>query len=323
MNGFWRHTFGLLSPGGPRARLPILIFHRVVAQRDELFPGEVTADEFDHICGWLNAWFEVRPLADAVQALRTGQLGARCLCVTFDDGYADNHDVALPILIRHGLVATFFVSTGFLDGGRMWNDSVIEAVRHCPSDCLDLRGSVAESLGTLPLQSAADRRGAVDRIIRATKYLQPSVRREWVSAIESASGAQLPNDLMMTSGQVRALKSAGMEIGAHTVTHPILLRLPLDEAAQEIDDGRKALESICGVPIRLFAYPNGRPNEDYGEEAVRLVKDMGFDAAVSTSWGVARYGVDVFQLPRFTPWDRSRSRFAARMARNMLAPDGV
>ena len=123
--------FRALQPPGPRGRLHTLIFHRVLPQRDPLFPGEVTAQDFNAICRWLKAWFHVLPMDQAVQQLREGSLPSRALAISFDDGYADNHEVALPILLQHGLPATFFVATGFLDGGRMWNDTVIEAVRNC------------------------------------------------------------------------------------------------------------------------------------------------------------------------------------------------
>ena len=76
---------------------------------------------------------------------------------------------------------------------------------------------------------------------------------------------------------------------------------------------------IVGSRIALFAYPNGRPGADYRADAVAVVRDLGFDAAVSTAWGVSRRDSDVFQLPRFTPWDRSRTRFGLRLLRNMAA----
>ena len=122
-------AFELLSPGQRNGRLSILIFHRVLAQVDPLFPEEVDAARFDVICGWLRRWFNVLPLDAAVRRLRDGSLPRRAAAITFDDGYADNHDIALPILKKHGLPSTFFIATGFLDGGCMWNDTVIEAIR--------------------------------------------------------------------------------------------------------------------------------------------------------------------------------------------------
>jgi hypothetical protein len=123
-----RPLFSWLSPAGPGARLSVLIFHRVLARPDPLFPGRGgRPSTFDAICRWLRHWFEVLPLDRAVQALRDGTLPARAAAITFDDGYADNHDLALPMLEAAGLSACFFIATGFLDGGRMWNDVLIEA----------------------------------------------------------------------------------------------------------------------------------------------------------------------------------------------------
>jgi peptidoglycan/xylan/chitin deacetylase (PgdA/CDA1 family) len=124
-----RCLFDVLAPSGARGRLSILIFHRILAAPDALLPDELDAARFDAVCGWLRRWFNVLPLDEAVRQLAAGDLAARALSITFDDGYADNHNVALPILARHGMCATFFVATGFLDGGRMFNDTLIEAVR--------------------------------------------------------------------------------------------------------------------------------------------------------------------------------------------------
>jgi peptidoglycan/xylan/chitin deacetylase (PgdA/CDA1 family) len=121
---------------------------------------------------------------------------------------------------------------------------------------------------------------------------------------------------MMRDDEVRALRDAGMEIGAHTATHPILTRLPPAEARREIDDSRDRLAAILNEPVSLFAYPNGKPGQDYAPEHVRMVRDAGFSAAVSTAWGVASPGSDVFQLPRFTPWDRGPAKFALRLLLN-------
>jgi peptidoglycan/xylan/chitin deacetylase (PgdA/CDA1 family) len=309
--------FKALQPAGPRGRLHTLIFHRVLPQRDPLFPGEVTADNFDAICSWLKAWFNVLPLDQATQRLQHGTLPSRALAISFDDGYADNHDVALPILQRHGLTATFFVATGFLDGGRMWNDTVIEAVRGCALPQLDLKGTVAAELGVLPLSAVEDRRQAIGRIIGATKYLPLSERTQWVQAVAERAAMSLPDDLMMRSDQVRALHRAGMGVGGHTVSHPILARLGTAEVHQEISDGRRHLQDILQAPVPLFAYPNGKPGADYDERAVEAVRELGFSAAVATIWGTANAQSDLMQLPRFTPWDRSRLKFGLRMAAHL------
>jgi len=292
--------FQLASPAGARARLSVLIFHRVLPEPDPLFPDEMDARRFDELCGWLKNWFNVLPLDQAAAQLKAGTLPARAACITFDDGYADNCHVAMPILQRHSLTATFFIATGFLDGGRMWNDTIIETVRR-----------------RADLSTNADREAAITTLINQIKYLPVAERVATTEALAQKAQVQLPTNLMMTSADVKAMRQAGMQIGAHTVSHPILARLSRAEAAKEIGDSKRYLEELLGERISLFAYPNGKPGEDYSPESVDVVRSLGFDAAVSTQWGASRCGDDVLQIKRFTPWDKTRWRFGVRLLRNL------
>ncbi|MGQ0655423.1 MAG: polysaccharide deacetylase family protein [Betaproteobacteria bacterium] len=115
-----------------------------------------------------------------------------------------------------------------------------------------------------------------------------------------------------------ALHACGMQIGAHTMTHSILAEMPLDAAREEIVRSRARLEAITGAPVRLFAYPNGKPLRDYRREHAALLRELGFDAALSSARGAAKAGDDVFQIPRFTPWDRANWRFGLRLAKNVF-----
>jgi peptidoglycan/xylan/chitin deacetylase (PgdA/CDA1 family) len=297
------------------SRLSVLAYHRVLAAQDPLLPGEPSAAEFEHRMRWVQANFNVLPLGEAVRALREERLPGRALSITFDDGYADNYELALPILRRLGLPATFFVATGFLDGGCMFNDVVIEALRRAAGADLDL-GELG--LGRHPLGSDEQRARAIDRILARLKYFESERRRRVALEIAHRAGSAVPTALMMSSEQVRALHAAGMEIGAHTVTHPILAEIPLGHARHEMDASRARLERITGAPVRLFAYPNGSPRRDYFAEHAALARELGFDAAVSTAWGAAGPGADLYQIPRFTPWDRTDWRFGLRLAHNAM-----
>lgn len=303
----------VVSPSGRGGRLSILIFHRVFQEPDPVFPQEMHASRFDALCSWLRSWCNVLPLDQSAAHLAAGTLPARAACITFDDGYADNHNVALPILSRHGLVSTFFVASGFLDGGRMWNDSIIESIRRTNLKVLDLG-----EIGTYHVGTPVEKFAAINAVIRKIKYLEPTERQHVTDAIATEAKVVLPEDLMMTSAQVRALRQSGMQIGAHTVSHPILARLDDGQARSEIREGKAQLERLLGEEVVLFAYPNGKPTEDYSLRSVELVRELGFQCAVSTAWGAARCGdVDMFQLPRFTPWDSTAHRFGLRLAHNM------
>jgi peptidoglycan/xylan/chitin deacetylase (PgdA/CDA1 family) len=312
-----RLAMATVSPGGGWGRLSILIYHRVRPRCDPLFPEEVDAQRFDQHLSFVARVFNVIPLIEAVQMLRDGVLPARAACITFDDGYADNVEVALPILQRHTLTATFFISTGYLDGGRMWNDTIIESVRSARQEALDL---TSIGLPIFHIASIEEKRAAISRLISLSKYLDPGARQERCAAVREIAGAELPDDLMLRAEQVRTLHDAGMGIGAHTVSHPILARLPSELAKQEIAEGRSALEALIAAPVRIFAYPNGRPGVDYGREHVNIVRSLGFDGAVSTGWGAGSRRIDPFQLPRFTPWDQTSARMAIGFVRNLLRP---
>jgi peptidoglycan/xylan/chitin deacetylase (PgdA/CDA1 family) len=307
---------GLSLLAWPRHKkvLSILIYHRVLPAFDPLRPGEVVAAIFERQMRFLSRHFSVLPLIEAVERLKRGKLPPRACCVSFDDGYADNLTVALPILERHRLPATVFVATGYLDGGRMFNDAVIDAIGRATGATLDLREL---GLGQHPLATVEERRATVAAVLDQIKYRPPAEREASVQKlIKLADCGALPHDIMLTSAQVGELSLRGIEIGGHTVAHTILTTLDDQRARQELAQGKQQLESITGKPVRAFAYPNGRPQRDYAARHVAMAREVGFDLAVSTASGVANPGSDVFQLPRFTPWGTSVTMLGARMMRN-------
>ena len=310
----------ILSPAGARGRLSILIFHRVLPEADPLAPDEPDVARFEAQMQWVRQWFNVLPLGRAVDMLYEGTIPSRALAITFDDGYADNEALAAPILKRLGLSATFFVSTGFLDGGCMWNDRVIEAIRACRADAIDMRPM---GLELYPLHSDGARRDAIASLLKAIKHLESGPRACAVDDIVAAAGVRGTPSLMMRADQVRRLRAMGMEIGAHTITHPILTRLDPDAAERELAGSKAYLQEILRERVDLFAYPNGVPGQDYAAEHVEMARECGFKAAVSTAWGAASARSHRFQLPRFTPWDHSRLRYGARLLDNLRRREQV
>lgn len=309
-----RWAGGILAPAGERARLSILIFHRVLADADPLRFGEVTAEAFHWQMELVSKQFNVLPLGEAVACLKEGRLPARALCITFDDGYLDNWELALPILKRWGLPATFFVATGFLNGGIMWNDALIETVKAAPGPELDLS---AVGLPCYAIGHMDQRRDTLTKLINTLKHLPLMERQGRVEQIVQQASVSLPDNLMMNAEHVRVLYESGMEIGGHTANHPILASLSPEAARQEMVLGKNTLEDILGEEVKLFAYPNGRPGRDYNSAHASMASELGFTAAVSTAWGAARKDSDIYQLPRFTPWDKTPVRYALRLFHNI------
>lgn len=308
-SGLIRAGGTLLSRGGAQASLLVLIYHRVLPAPDPMLPSEPDAATFAQQMDLLAQNFVVLPLREGVARLRQGQLPARAVCITFDDGYANNFTVALPILRERALPATVFVAPAYLDGGCMFNDMIFEACRAAPEE-LDLADF---GMGQLSLAGAPERIRAAQQIVDQWKYLPRQERQQRAEQLAERVGAAPHTGLMMTEQQVARMPHEGIEIGAHTMTHPILARTQPDEARDEIVRSRRRLEDIIGAPVFSFAYPNGKPGRDYAREHVNIVREAGFELAVSTSWGTATAQSDPFQIPRIAPWDRHPLRYAARM----------
>jgi peptidoglycan/xylan/chitin deacetylase (PgdA/CDA1 family) len=293
-------------------RLFVLNYHRILAQPDPLFDDEPTVDTFRWQMQLLARCFNVLPLPEAMTRLAAGTLPPRAVCVTFDDGYRSTHDLALPVLKEFGLPATVFVSTGYLGSGTMWNETLAGAVRRLPDGALDLS---AAGLGTRVLHTGADRKNLLNELNAHAKYLPPAERLALTERMAALAGGASADSLMLTPQMIQTMAAECFEIGAHTVSHPILTSLGDDAARHEIVQCKRDLEAITGSPVRYFAYPNGKVGKDFDQRHVEMVKAAGFTAAFTTEVGAAARGRDPFQLPRSRPWDSNPVLFGLRLLR--------
>jgi len=281
-----------------------------------MMPGEVDAARFDQILTWIGEQFRVLPPAQACERLKAGTLPSRAAIITFDDGYRDNHDVALPALRQHGMQAVFFVATGYLGDGVQFNDRLTEAFRSLDGATFD---AAWLGLGTLPTGALADRLSSLEKVREAAKYLEPAERLQAVERVEATCGATARGlqrgRVMMTPEEVTALAANGMEIGGHTVWHPILQSVDDATAYDEIVAGRDALAAILPGAPRLFSYPNGKPQTDFGPRHADMARRAGFEFAFTTERGVGTPETDPMLLPRFMPWNADPLRFKLQALR--------
>jgi peptidoglycan/xylan/chitin deacetylase (PgdA/CDA1 family) len=294
--------------------LCVVNYHRILESPDPLLESEPDVATFRWQMALLADCFNVVPLRQALADLDCGRLAPRTVCITFDDGYRSVHELALPVLEEFGLPATVFVTSGHVGQGNMWNDRIIDAVQALPSGDLDLAG-LGLGLGRYPLNSIDDRRRAATGLTEASKYLPPKSRAALVDRLATLAGHGLSRDLMLTPDMVVDLDRRGVEIGAHTVTHPILTSLDDAGARAEIRAGKEQLEAMIGKPVRLFAYPNGKEGKDFDARHVAMVREAGFEAAFTTAVGAITRGQDRFQLPRSRPWDHTPFLFGLRLLR--------
>ncbi len=314
--GILRSGIAALARLGGKSGLMVLIYHRVLPEPDPMLPDVPDAAMFAMQMATISRYFRVAPLQQALDDLRQGRLSVPTVAVTFDDGYADNLETALPVLQRFDVPATVFVAPGFLDGGLMFNDAITEIFRQAPAGLFDLRPF---SLGSWQLDDWVSRRHAANKVTLQIKYQTLAERQSLIARLAQFAGATLPDDLMLSSEQLRRLNQAELiDIGAHTVNHPILACLDDAAAEAEIRDSKARLEQLLGESVELFAYPNGKPGNDYLPQHVSQVQRAGFRYALSTSEGVTRNPDALFEAPRLGSWDRTPLRFLARMCLLLL-----
>jgi len=293
-----------------RNKFLVINYHRILPTPDAMLGPEPDVATFRWQMELLASCFNVLPLGAAVQASAAGQLPPRAACITFDDGYRSLHDLALPVLREFRLPATVFITTGHIDQGNMWNDRIVETVQAMAADQLDLTDL---GLGTYALHGVAQRRAAIATLTERAKYLPPTARQAVVDRLGLLAGQGTGPELMLTREMVLNLERSGIEIGAHTVSHPILTSLDDDDARAEIAGCKAELEAILGKPVPLFAYPNGKPGKDYDARHVAMVREAGYDAAFTTEVGAITRDHDRFQLPRSRPWDITPLGFGMRL----------
>lgn len=308
----------LLMPSGALGRHQVLIFHRVLNHPDPMMPTEPTVGWFDRTVAQLSRHFNILSLGEAVERMTRGSLPRGSVSITFDDGYADNFLNALPVLEKYSAPATFFIATDYLDGGRMWNDTIIETARRLvPGDYrLQEIGFSEPGLQSWHIETDDDRRQLAGEVINACKYLPAPEREARAGAFAGLQDVPLPDDLMMTVPQLRQMDASDYaELGGHTLSHPILANCDREDALGEIDGGARRLQELTGRRPSLFAYPNGKRGTDYLDAQVPLVRQAGFRAAVATDWGVMTSDSDLLQIPRFTPWHQNHTRFLIDLLR--------
>ena len=313
---------GLLHPlaraAGVVARPPafqVLTYHRVNKDADP-FLAAVPTDVFEAHMAYVASTHTVLPVEELVERAARRRLPRNALAITFDDGYRDTLTEAAPVLRRLGLPATVFLTTGLVGTGAVsWFDRLALAFK------LTRVAALTVPAGSFALTSTDERLRTLDAVLAHLKGLADSERSRSVEAILDALGAPDDGslaDLMLTWDDVHALRMSGFSIGAHTVSHPVLSRVPPTRARVEIEQSRDAITAACGQAPRSFAYPNGRAG-DYTETVKTLVREAGFTCAVTTVFGLNTERTCPFELRRGGPWERDLPTFALKLSGYRLA----
>jgi peptidoglycan/xylan/chitin deacetylase (PgdA/CDA1 family) len=290
-----------------RLRLPVLsvfTYHRIAEPSDvaELDPGvaEVNAREFQEQLAVIKTYCTVVSLRDVRLFVRGGKLPPNPVMVTFDDGYCDNHDVALPLLEKAGVAATFFIATGYPDGGRLfWWDRVALLMHRCRR--ARVRIAYPTPLLLEPTRDPIAAAMLVSRAIKRTRGLD--ISRMWDElelatgvSIDPAEERRLAAGTIMGWEQIRALKRAGMDVQSHSHSHRVLQTLSPEEAARDLARSRRILSEEIDAAVRAVAYPVGHRLQGVFP---RAVEEAGFELGFTNDSGLCALSCfDPLNFPR-------------------------
>lgn len=294
--GRYQHKIDKASLVGKFWYIPM--YHRVIndVSEDPFRLGMcVTAAQFESQLRYIKNNFDVVPLGEAIRKIRSdGMLPNHCASITFDDGYCDNLEIALPITEKLGMTATVFVTTG--EQGRrdaFWWDKVIDAFFCTKKNWVDL-SELTGSRGIRYLN-----RLNIGKVVRNVLEHFWSLRSDTIDQ----HLAQLYNLLgvfprnksnRMQDKGIVSIHRRGWEVGAHTVSHPNLVLQESMDVTREIADSKSYLENLLQSEIEGFAYPGGYVNK----ETVGIVKNIGYTYAVTTNVGTNTSLGDCYTLER-------------------------
>lgn len=320
----------------PAPRAVILAYHRVA----ELFCDpellSVSPAYFEMQMRELKDKYDVITVSQLVTNIANDCLAPKTICITFDDGYLDNFEIAAEILDKLGLPASFFVVASFEENREFWWDELEQLLLtpgKLPAELvLEIESErMAISLGSYATFTDADfntfagwnssilaepteRHTAYKLLHQRLRKFSPDQREDVLRQLRYASGSSVPRirDTHRRLSRAEILQfaqSSKFEIGAHTITHPVLSGLAEEAQRREIEGSKFNLEQATGLPVRSFAYPYGTQS-DFSAETLSYVEDAGFTAACTTFPFVVWKGTNKLRLPRLLPGNCESNIFA-------------
>jgi peptidoglycan/xylan/chitin deacetylase (PgdA/CDA1 family) len=274
-------------PAGPGL---IVFNHHRIGNRAEcaydrgLFSA--SAEQFDYQLSYIKRHFPVllpHELAEFMSQKK--QLTRLHAMITFDDGYLDNYTLAFQLLKRHNMAGVFFLVSTFVGTAFVpWWDEIAYLVRHSPASSLPMM-----SRRGISIDLNLDREDAVDKVLQAYKSEENADPTSFLRELREEAQVTLPDEgrRFLNWEEAREMRDAGMEIGAHTHTHPFLSRLSFASQQAELRESKAILDRNMGQPVTSLAYPNGT-TKDFTTDTQQIAREAGYTTAFSYYGGINR-----------------------------------
>lgn len=279
-----------------RQKLPILMYHRF-SEREEI--GKTSIAVLESHLAYLTKFYNVISLTEAVTFVaERGALPPRTAVITIDDGYADCYKIALPVFKKYGVSATLYVVTDFVEGTTwIWTDKARYLLKHTSLEKLNF--DVGEKSFSLQLNGNESKHAAAGKLNSELKKLSDEEKDEILNELASYVRVEMPvvpteEYSAINWQQTGELEKGGVEIGSHTVTHPILTNVGTDRLRHELEGSLRVIKEKLQKEKVHFCYPNGNVSQRERD----IAEQVGYASAVTTEIKLCEEGADRFLLPR-------------------------
>ena len=291
------------------------MYHRVAEPIVDPWGLAVSPENFEQHLLLLREHAEVVPLSVLADRHEKGASTRGMVAITFDDGYPDVFEVALPLLQKHRCPATVFLPTDYMaDQRSFWWDTLTHVFLELPDAPTELDLEFGGRRHQITLDSPEARRAAHKQIWAALRLEEEAPRREAVARIEAWAAAADPRWMRahrcVTAEEATSAHDPGFfDIGAHTKSHPSLPSLSPERQRREIVDSVSVLREMFGAEMRGFAYPYG----DHDRQVVDIVREVGIDHACTTRHRRIGRRAKALELPRLYVGNFDASGFSSEI----------
>jgi peptidoglycan/xylan/chitin deacetylase (PgdA/CDA1 family) len=304
-----------MIPNGQVHNVVLVVYHSINEVREDRIrvPNIVTPACFEAQIRYLASTARMIPLQEYLDHVEQRKpVLEKSIVVTFDDGYKDNLTLASPVLQKHGVPATFFITTGYIGAGKMkWEDQLSCWIRRSREEVFTLdfpAGPVSFAIG-----SQKDKFKAINVLVKILGLLGQTERQQFLNEVGKQLKVNCEDqaDVMLNWEDVRRLASTqGFSIGSHSVTHPHLTQISPEAVRFEVTHSREQIENEIGHPVTLFAYPYG----DFNQEVISVLQRAGYASAGTIEYGRNGFRSDPFRLKRVLIHNQSGKYFKVGVA---------